>query len=145
MLLLLFVFDVQAAPTCGWCWLAAACYAAARSRGMAVLASRLTQPPKRCRAAVATCTLFLFVLFHFFVYRVASPPSFPSYFRRRRLQDLIYLTRKHTEIRKGRKFAFFSGSKVCLFSTLATNTIILHALHETKGCVLTRTHSRKNA
>ena len=44
--------------------------------------------------------------------RVASPPPFRSEFRRRRLQALVYLTRKHTAIKKGRDFSFFSGSQV---------------------------------
>ena len=50
-----------------------------------------------------------FVVFRaFFVRRVDAHSHFPPQFRRRRLQKLVYLVRKHTKIMMGRSFIFIS-------------------------------------
>ena len=44
-----------------------------------------------------------------YVYCSRAHPHFPSQFRRCRLQDFVYLDRKHTKNLVGRQFTFFSG------------------------------------
>ena len=57
----------------------------------------------RCWAAVATHTLFVGLFFFIFVCRVAARPRLPPQCRRRRLQDLVHLVRKHTKIHEGKR------------------------------------------
>ena len=99
--------------------LAAARYAAASCAatcGREIAAAALPLIVHRCWAAVAIRTLYFFSVF-FFVCRVAPYPHTPPHFRRRRLQDFVYLLlRKHTLIlvgrAVGRQLTFFSGNTV---------------------------------
>ena len=81
--------------------LAPACCVAACGRGMAVAALRSTLPPTQlldCRCYSHAVFYFIFVVF--LVCRVsprlAAHPYSPPQFRRRRLQGLVCLVRKHT-------------------------------------------------
>ena len=52
------------------------------------------------------------ILLLLYVYCSRAHPHFPSQFRRRRLQDFVYLYRKHTKILVGRQFTFVCGKQV---------------------------------
>ena len=47
-----------------------------------------------------------------FFFQSRAHPHFPPQFRRRRLQDFVYLSREHTKNLVGRQITFFSGRQV---------------------------------
>ena len=93
--LMTFVFVAQADDAAASC--AAASSASASDRGIAAAALRLAV--HRCWAAVVSRAYLVrwgFFLLLFLVCRVAAHPDTPPQFRRCRLQDFVYLWRKHT-------------------------------------------------
>ena len=56
-----------------------------------------------------------------YVYCSRAHPHIPSRFRRRRLQDFVYLQRKHTK-NLGGQFTFFSGRQVNFQKRIFANT-----------------------
>ena len=78
---------------------------------MAVAALRSTlrlTPLLGCRC-YSHAAFSLFVIF--LVCRVAAHLHFPPQFRKRRLQDLVYFVREHTEIMMGRDSLFVAEGK----------------------------------
>ena len=65
--------------------------------------------PVRGSAAKNSRIILLLLLY---VHCSRAHPHFPSQFRRRLLQDFVYVDRKHTKNLVGRQFTFISGRQV---------------------------------
>ena len=78
------------------------------SSGVTAVTSLAPPPLLGCRCY--SPAIFLFSVMPL-VRRVAAHPRFPPRFRRRRLQHLCYLARKHTKIKIGKIFTCFAEGK----------------------------------
>ena len=56
--------------------------------------------------------IILLLLLYVFFFQSRAHHHFPPQFRRRRLQDFVYLSREHTKNLVGRQITFFSGRQV---------------------------------